>query len=507
MAPSSERYVPNTLSYNYDANSIDCIKRQLESALLTALSVIPQHQPESNRIARPRLYTGAVGHSVLYLRLYLQAASGAIDLPPAVASALPRLVKDTLEPCLTYPVGAIARAASDDPEQRRTAVSFGKVGALDTPVGPALIELTRQLVLGHQADDDEDLWETALRVLKGGYDACGEMNLEEFEAGDMVEILYGTCGYLYALLGLRAVLDGGMGEDRAKDASLTRLTSDAGMGALVDNVIRSGASGAMYFQSVLKYGMKGPPLMWRSLHEKYYLGGIHGIAGILLVLLQCPPSIITVSSHLYSHILPTIDWLLTLQKPGNTPSSITPGRQPSYRYCQFCHGAPGTALMLLALRDRVPEAMDERDQMGRWRADKLREALDCIWREGIVRKGIGLCHGIAGNAMPFLLQAVWDLKKGNVSSESLGKALALLSLSATLPPMPPSASCPSDVPPPSLFRTPDNPYSLFEGLAGAACVWADALALLQDLEERNAEVGGRMIGFPMVGGLRVRWPL
>lgn len=32
-------------------------------------------------------------------------------------------------------------------------------------------------------------------------------------------------------------------------------------------------------------------------------------------------------------------------------------------------------------------------------------ASDAIWKEGLVIKGLGLCHGISGNAWPWLLQS------------------------------------------------------------------------------------------------------
>lgn len=33
-------------------------------------------------------------------------------------------------------------------------------------------------------------------------------------------------------------------------------------------------------------------------------------------------------------------------------------------------------------------------------------ARDCVWKEGLLRKGLGLCHGISGNAWPLLLLGI-----------------------------------------------------------------------------------------------------
>jgi hypothetical protein len=35
----------------------------------------------------------------------------------------------------------------------------------------------------------------------------------------------------------------------------------------------------------------------------------------------------------------------------------------------------------------------------------VKKACDCIWERGLLTKGVGLCHGIAGNAYCFLIYA------------------------------------------------------------------------------------------------------
>ena len=59
-----------------------------------------------------------------------------------------------------------------------------------------------------------------------------------------------------------------------------------------------------------------------------------------------------------------------------------------------CHGAPGTAYLFvkafLAWRDET----------------FLNAALrcgDCVWQRGLLRKGPGICHGVAGSGYVFLL--------------------------------------------------------------------------------------------------------
>lgn len=63
------------------------------------------------------------------------------------------------------------------------------------------------------------------------------------------------------------------------------------------------------------------------------------------------------------------------------------------------------------------------------------------------------------------------------------------------------------------YRVPDHPYSLFEGLAGTVCAWADACAVLRarlrkmelpgvDVEKDQdfRECVQQQLGFPFLGG-------
>ncbi|KAH9923871.1 uncharacterized protein B0H18DRAFT_1013836 [Fomitopsis serialis] len=54
-----------------------------------------------------------------------------------------------------------------------------------------------------------------------------------------------------------------------------------------------------------------PPFMWRW-HSPRYLGGAHGVAGILHMLVLAPSSII----HPHrSDIVGMVEWLLAIQEP------------------------------------------------------------------------------------------------------------------------------------------------------------------------------------------------
>ena len=134
---------------------------------------------------------------------------------------------------------------------------------------------------------------------------------------------------------------------------------------------------------------------------------IHFVAGILSVILQAPRE--TVKPHLRA-ISTCIFALCSLvkQSGGHLPSSL-PEREKSHHLVQICHGSPGFLLLLATMRSRFPES---------WQPDwEEAEAMacNCVWEEGLLRKGLGLCHGISGNAWPLLLLGA--LKRGSVLTE------------------------------------------------------------------------------------------
>lgn len=109
---------------------------------------------------------------------------------------------------------------------------------------------------------------------------------------------------------------------------------------------------------------------------------------------------------------------------------------------QWCHGAPAIAMLLV---DAYTVFKDEKYL-------KVAEnASEAVWQRGLLRKGLSLCHGVGGNGFVFLklFSATKDPKYEQMAikfcewmwSEQGSKSM----------------------------QTPDNPFSLFEGVAGAVC--------------------------------------
>jgi hypothetical protein len=97
-----------------------------------------------------------------------------------------------------------------------------------------------------------------------------------------------------------------------------------------------------------------------------------------------------------------VDWILERAfDGGNIPSSeasrVGGGKD---RLVQWCHGAPGFVPALCACA-RVRQAQGDAAAALRYvaAAERLGEV---VWARGLLHKGLGLCHGVSGNGYAFL---------------------------------------------------------------------------------------------------------
>uniref|UniRef100_A0AAG5CZZ5 LanC-like protein 3 homolog n=1 Tax=Anopheles atroparvus TaxID=41427 RepID=A0AAG5CZZ5_ANOAO len=194
-----------------------------------------------------------------------------------------------------------------------------------------------------------------------------------------------------------------------------------------------------------------PPLMYEY-HGKEYLGAAHGVCAILHALLESPWFGVDESGQYclsltkLADIRQSLDYLLSLQtNDGDFPTRPDSGRMLAH----WCHGCAG-AIYLCA---KAYLTFREEKYL-----QSCRKCADAIWRRGLLRKGPGICHGVSGNGYAFLL--MYRLTGENVYLYRAGKFAEFLATDTF------SGS----------LLTPDRPYSLYEGLAGAVCFLVDILS-------------------------------
>lgn len=121
------------------------------------------------------------------------------------------------------------------------------------------------------------------------------------------------------------------------------------------------------------------------------------IVGILTILLQSPRKLIEPHLDTITAIVSAL-CNITAGNDGHLPSSL-PTHIGQRRYVQICHGTPGLLILLSTMRLRFAHIWNQEWE----KAETL--ASEAIWKEGLITKGLGVCHGVSGNAWPWLLQA------------------------------------------------------------------------------------------------------
>lgn len=287
---------------------------------------------------------------------------------------------------------------------------------------------------------------------------------------DDCDVLYGRSGALQTILFLRHYLS---------EPSLGSET----VSHLVRAVLKQGR------QLATNYPTCHLDLLWQW-HDSWYLGAAHGVVGILHMLLQLE-SIERETLLPLDMIWNTMDQLAQyycFPTSGNLDSSIQSGKPLSQRHdrlVHWCHGAPGYVLLLVTEAVRLLETTmnsdddndDSRQKRGmRYLVRAQQITNQVIWPRGLLKKGVGLCHGISGNA--FVLAAVdnaiksyQDVNKEQYEREQQyyyyqrAQYFAKFALDHLK----------------ELEGIPDRPYSLYEGLGGL-CALTMALSELPEKE-------------------------
>ncbi|KAK1410682.1 hypothetical protein QVD17_37221 [Tagetes erecta] len=240
--------------------------------------------------------------------------------------------------------------------------------------------------------------------------------------GMSYDLLHGRAGFLWAALFIN------------KHIGQETVPYDI-LNPIVQAVIAGGRAGA--------HDDAKCPLMYRW-HGTRYWGAAHGLAGILHVLLHFP-----LSEDDVEDVKKTLKYMMSKRFPrtGNYPSSEGNARD---NLVQWSHGAGGMALTLCKASQVFPHDREFRDA--------AIEAGEVVWKSGLVEKA-GLADGASGNAYVFL--ALYRLTGDSIYVERANAFGGFLYANARK----------------LITNTTshglDHGFSLFQGLAGAACLWSD----------------------------------
>jgi len=249
------------------------------------------------------------------------------------------------------------------------------------------------------------------------------------------DVLYGRAGVLQVILFLRQNFNSTVGRDTAP--------------SIIRSMFKEGVSAANEHADI------GLPLIW-TWNNKIYLGAAHGVVGIIFTLLHFIPEINELTKSCTQDLMillrETIDGLEKFCTSGNLQSHA---RADNDELVHWCTGAPGYVLLLA----KASQVFDEISYLER--AEKA--ARKVIFSRGLVRKGVGLCHGISGNAYAFLalyrerkrrndnaLSDKWLKSAKHFANFAIGKFHQLENI-------------------------PDHSYSLYEGSGGLASLLLDLL--------------------------------
>ena len=288
------------------------------------------HRVDAGTAKHASVYVSQAGLAVFFLRL-ARARTG--DDPRAAQTALLR-----------------ARAALDAAEGARHHGTRG-ITFLEGAAGIPALRATLAAALG-----DRDAAAAAAARVAALETAAMRLPPDE------CELLYGRAGYLHACLVARAAA----GAAAVPDAVLSR-TADA---ILAAGAAAADARGADF---AARWGLQ------YSWHDTAYLGGAHGLAGIVLTLLQTEAALLAAGSSwrisepgrvraatraLAASLLPS----------GNLPTRL--GRADSDdRLVQWCHGAPGFLLLAAAAAQHGGNAGVTAAELARPAA----AAAECVW--------------------------------------------------------------------------------------------------------------------------------
>ncbi|KAF9524922.1 hypothetical protein CPB83DRAFT_877463 [Crepidotus variabilis] len=484
------RYIPLPSKPPSQLKDWQALNHDVGEAILVEIRKAQEHAKKSKISSHDSLYTGVSG--IAFMEYHLAG----MRIPLHSEILAPKKL-------LAIADKNLARVLRHNPINMEYMYSPSRLSFLETNIGVAVLVIIRGLVTTEQTIVDN--WHPARDYLEYALRQTLAADADAYSPGDKedgCEVLYGRAGMLYALLYLRKALDQAQVIPDMSEtvlASLQVLTSDDTIQRLVDSIVTRGQHGGHVLASEFRAedAKRLPPLMW-SWRGKRYLGGAHGVAGILQILLRCPISII--SKHI-PNIFKTISWLMEIQGDDGNWSAKCPnqsGISSDSELVQWCHGATGIVI-LFSTAIGFLKTHEQFFKIDHTTVEKLRGSLqlgaEVVYRQGLLKKGVGLCHGVAGSV--YALLAASDALDGT-SSSFLAPVSAMQDLPSHINRCKHFARAAhlaflakfhnDKVLLPDMGE-PDHPFSLYEGLSGACCAWAEIVCRMDTKDPRRAISG------------------
>jgi lantibiotic modifying enzyme len=291
-------------------------------------------------------------------------------------------------------------------------------------------------VISYLSGDLKELKNDVL-CYKTGLSVCHRLDFNQYGSD---EVLFGRAGYLLGMYWLNQQLN--------VSANQPKWFTHDEIILVCETMMLSGTKYSDAHNSPL-------PLMYVCYGEEY-LGAAHGVSAVLHTILEAPWFRKTTGKEeliprtVLRDIKAAVDSYVGMQDAeGNFPTTLGDVRaKREDRLVHWCHGAPGAVYMLAKAylifgKEKYLEA--------------CKKCGELVWEKGLLYKGPGICHGVAGNGYVFLLlyRLTRDLKylyRASKFAEFLTNDIFRRH-----------------------SRTPDRPYSLFEGYAGTVCFLLDLL--------------------------------
>lgn len=141
--------------------------------------------------------------------------------------------------------------------------------------------------------------------------------------------------------------------------------------------------------------------------------------------------------------------------------------------------------------------------------ESLTRGGEFVYERGLLRKGVGLCHGVAGSV--YTLLAVSDALDGVLPTVPVSGTSTRLTRSQSQQHLSTSdqqiwflravhlahlATSYRRYTHRGDMRNPDRPYSLYEGSAGMCCAWAEVIRRLKESSHELGHGTGNRRGMP-----------